>query len=157
MWALACLAAAPVRVLTIRIVIRHATPGRDAVRKRGREVRILARSERQTLTTEVRVTAEHPIALLDAQRRRAVVEAGVVEVAHDIRVDHESAPAEIGPAVENGACATAPVTALLRRGSVAAELTCRRSLVVQSHPAQRGIFTRLQRDAVPAEIRVVAD
>ena len=45
-----------------------------------RQRRIVARAERAAVAQEVGVGAEHPVAALDAHRRRAIVEARVAEV-----------------------------------------------------------------------------
>src|SRR4051812_15445817 len=75
------LVALPVRASFVRIAAADRAPGGDAVVQVGRQLRIIARTERTAVALEVRIAAEDPVAALDAQRRRAIVESRAVHVA----------------------------------------------------------------------------
>jgi hypothetical protein len=62
---------------------------------RPRQRRIVAGPEGAAVAIEVAVAAEDPVAGLDAQRRRTVVEAGIGEVGDDLRVDRERPPGQV--------------------------------------------------------------
>ena len=60
------IARAPCRVLVIRIALPDPTRRGNVMVEFWRQVRVLTGAERQALAVIVGVTAEHPVALLDA-------------------------------------------------------------------------------------------
>src|SRR6185312_3619155 len=86
----------------------------DPVVERAREAPIVARTERAALAAELGVAAEDPVAALDSKRLRAVVEAGVREVAQIIALDDIVIAAEVRVRVKNRADAPVVRTVLRR-------------------------------------------
>ena len=65
---------------------------------------IIARPEGAAIAFEVGVAAKEPVSIEDAQRRRAIVEVGSIEVTDDGPIDFKRASAEVGALVQHRAC-----------------------------------------------------
>src|SRR5215813_13955593 len=139
-----CVARAPRWILIIRIALRDPTCRGNAVIEFWREVRVLTGAKRQALIIVVRVTAEHPVALLDAYGRGPVIEAGTAEVGQRVAGDYIRAPGEIAAFVEHRTNPLAPVATCGRLPRLpSAELTDRRDAVVHAHMLQGRILAWL--------------
>src|SRR5258706_12088234 len=101
----------PVVLLVVRVIVVDFAARRNAVIHPWRQVRIIARPERPALSREVRVRAKHPVAPLDAHRRRPVVESRRVEIAQDVGRHGEGSSGKIRTFVQHDAGLSTPVAA----------------------------------------------
>src|ERR1700694_3049159 len=76
----------PTGLVRVRIVVRNPATRRDAVVEVRRKLRVFARTECPALATQVRITAEDPVATIDPQRRSSIVE-HAVQVARSISTE----------------------------------------------------------------------
>src|SRR5205807_6051151 len=141
--------------------------GNPAVEVRG-QIRIVAGPESATIAFEIGVAAKDPVAAQYAQRRRAVVKAGTVQISNDIAVDLERTPAQALSGIQNGARLTAAPAAptavnrrrrrvgLWRRVGRLCHFTHRRNRPVE-RASQVAILAGLQARALSTESRVGAD
>ena len=95
----------------VRVLVGDAPSRRDAVVERPGKRGIVPGAERPALAVEAGVAAEHPVAPLDAQRRRAIADAAIREVADEVTGKRHGASAEVRELVEHDAHASAPTRA----------------------------------------------
>src|SRR5262245_64450293 len=99
----------PGRILVIGITMRNPASRGNAVVEFQWQVRIVPRTISQALAVIVGVTAKHPVALLNTQRRGAVIEAGAAEVSQRVISDHVGTPGKIAAFIEHHPNSLAPV------------------------------------------------